>query len=60
MSNSLSILAATFAAVGLTLVLGASTMHASGVLGKAVHATGQLLLLLALITLCAAAIAWFA
>lgn len=59
MSGSLGILGAVLAVIGLAFILCAGVMHGSGVIGKAVGATGQLLLLMALLALGVAAIAWF-
>ena len=58
MSSSLVILGAVLAVIGLVFILCAGAMRGSGVFGKAVGATGQLLLLMALLVLCVAAIAW--
>lgn len=58
MSSSLGILGAVLAVIGLAFVLCANLMHGTGAIGKIVHATGQFLLLMALLALGVAAIAW--
>ena len=58
MSISLGVLGLILAVLGLAFILGSSAMRGFGVIGKAVHAMGQIFLIIAVIAFSLAAVAW--